>query len=617
VWADRAHLVERPFRGRKGEQLIYRIHFVPERDAQGVVVSVLTISYDVTDQKRMENELGMAAKVFETAGEGIVIMNPEGAVLKVNPAFTRITGYEFADVAGRILFECGSHDDDAKSSYARCQSELRRSGRWLGELRRRRKDGELYIKRLSVSSVRNERGEEVYQIGIFSDISQARFYETQLQHVANHDSLTGLPNRALLARLLDLSIVRARETDRTLAVLFIDLDGFKALNDRFGHQAGDQALVEMGRRLRGNLRDADTVSRIGGDEFVVVLTDLSAQPECEVAATRLLQALSAPIETDGVQVSLSASIGVALYPADADEADNLLRLADEAMYVAKRGGRNQFSLSGNIVPGGARLNSELMRDLRVALDEDRIDAYFQPIIDLATGRAVKAEALVRWRHPTRGVVSPDEFIPFIEETRLIYEIGARVFAKALAVTQKWNACCVDGRPRRISVNRSANEFMAPSGVAAWTTLLDKHHHAGGMLSVEITESLFLDDRPEVLAQLAQLRSAGVTVALDDFGTGFSSLAYLKKFEIDELKIDRSFISDVVDDASDRAIVESVIAMAQKLHLQVIAEGVETDAQAELLRSVGCDYAQGYLYARPMPADEFLAFVTARVCEVVM
>jgi EAL domain-containing protein (putative c-di-GMP-specific phosphodiesterase class I) len=309
-------------------------------------------------------------------------------------------------------------------------------------------------------------------------------------------------------------------------------------------------------------------------------------------------------------VTLSASIGIALYPNHADDSDSLLRRADEAMYSAKRTGRNQCVFFGGDARASAKLDGGMVHDLRHALEQDQIEVYYQPIVDLVSGRVYKAEALVRWKHPLRGQMSPAEFIPIAEEAGLIHAIGNRVFQKAMQVVREWNRICPGGSLRNISVNRSPREFLGPDGADGWIAQLQAHQVSADMLSLEITEGLLLNDSPKVLAQLAQLRAMGMTIALDDFGTGFSSLSYLKKFDIDFIKIDRSFVLDIVDDQADRAIVESIIAMARRLGIKLIAEGVETQAQAALLAAAECDFVQGYLYARPMPEREFLTFVCA-------
>lgn len=590
-----------------GKPAVHHMHFIAERDNAGDVVSVLVIGNDVTEQKRADAEIRMAANVFESSNEGIIITDLTGRVVKANPACTRITGYENAELLGMpaFLIDSSLHGESFVSAIS---NSLQTQGTWTGEIESRFRNGQQFPMRMSISAVYAASGETSQYVGIFSDISQLKRHEAELEYIAHHDTLTSLPNRVLLIDRLQQAMAQVRLADKILAVLFIDLDGFKPINDRLGHQVGDQTLVEMGKRMTDSLRTSDTVARIGGDEFVVLLPGLSNADECEHLTRRILKEIAEPIDVKGHSFSLSASIGIALYPNDADDADSLLRYADEAMYTAKRTGRNQYVFCETVPRQGFHFNSSV-HDLRIALDQDQIEVHYQPIVDLTTGCVTKAEALVRWRHPERGLVSPAEFIPIAEETGLIHAIGTRVFSKAVGVAQAWNSQCKGGELRRISVNRSPREFLDVDGVDSWMALLDGQcSNIGHMLVVEITEGLLLDDRPKVLDQLTQLRSVGMSIALDDFGTGFSSLAYLKKFAIDYLKIDRSFVLDIETDPSDRVIVESVIAMARHLGIQLIAEGVETNAQASLLSAAHCDYAQGYLYARPMPEAEFLDFV---------
>ncbi|MFZ5580330.1 MAG: sensor domain-containing protein [Pseudomonadota bacterium] len=594
-----------------GQRMFMELRSIPEFAPDGQVGSVLTIARDFSAQREMEDGLRMAASVFQAAREGIIITDPKGHILDINPAFTRITGYSREEALGQRPAMLSS-GQQYRAFYQSMWSSLRTEGAWAGELINRRKNGEHYFEHLDIVAVHDANGQLKHYIGIFSDVTALREHERHLQHIAHHDTLTGLPNRLLLIDRLTQAIAIARRASRMLAVLFIDLDGFKPINDNHGHASGDRVLVEIARRMAHTVRTGDTVARLGGDEFVVLLSGLSDTRECESTTRRLLDAIAKPVALEGHTLNLSASIGISLFPNDGDDPDILLRYADQAMYSAKAAGRNQFVFHDDDAREKNRIDGQLIHDLREALEHDQISVHYQPIVDMATGRVVKAEALARWTHPERGEVSPSVFIPVAESAGLIHAIGDRVFAHATRVAREWNTRA--GRtaddPLRISINRSPRQFFNRDGVCGWVHHLIEKEISGEHLTIEITEGLLLDDRPDVLRQLDQLRAMGMKVALDDFGTGYSALSYLKKFEIDILKIDRSFVRDIVEDPSDRAIVESIILMAKRLGIKLVAEGVETHEQAELLAAAGCDMAQGYFFARPMPEAAFMDFVLA-------
>lgn len=587
--------------GRRREYEFF-VTTIPSTDS----VRTLTLARDISERKAAETNLRIAAGVFETAREGIVVTDPAGVILDLNRAFTHITGYRREEMIGNrtSLLKSGRHD---REFYSAIWKALHQNGTWAGEVINRRANGELFTEQLSISAVYDERGETLRYVGVFSDCSQFRRQEQQLDFIVRHDTLTGLPNRILLTDRMRQAVDQACRTGGMFAVLFIDLDGFKPINDRYGHDVGDRTLVEMAARMTQVLRAGDTVARTGGDEFVLLLTDLAGTADCERTARELLEAIALPVVAIDTPITLSASLGIAIHPDDSDDPDSLLRYADQAMYAAKRLGRNQFVFYGEDLQHEARLDGGMVHDLRLALEQGEIEVHYQPIVDLATGKVLKAEALARWTHPQRGPISPAEFIPVAEEAGLIHAIGQQVFRIAVRVAQEWNRVCPERR-RRICINRSPREFLAADSVAAWRSELHSQQATGEMVELEITEGLLLDDRPAVLFQLEQLQAMGMTIALDDFGTGYSALSYLSKFDIDCIKIDRAFIRDIVEDDGDRAIVESMIAMARRLGIGVIAEGVETAEQAALLAAAHCDSVQGFFFARPMPEAEFLAFV---------
>lgn len=432
--------------------------------------------------------------------------------------------------------------------------------------------------------------------------------EQQMYRQASYDQLTGLPNRRLFGNRLSEEIAKAERSRSSLTVLFIDLDRFKEVNDTLGHESGDDLLIEAARRIRACVRESDTVARLGGDEFVVILPKTDDVVPQDRIAQSIVEIMTQPFPLGDHNAYVSASIGISSYPQDADNAEALISCADQAMYAAKGMGRNCFSFFNHSMLEQSRQRLELISELRGALDAGQLEVYYQPIIEVASGRAVKAEALLRWHHPELGMVPPDRFIPIAEETDLIQEIGAWVFREAADTAKRWHTLHGQDGVGKISVNMSPRQFTKNSGVQS---LID-YLHAGGIdpsyLVVEITEGLLLDDSSAITEKLELLRAAGMQLSLDDFGTGYSAMAYLKKFNIDYLKIDRSFVRDLETDPGDRAIAEAIVVMAHRLGLKVIAEGVETEGQRALLMAVGCEYVQGYLYAKPMPVEMFLEYV---------
>ena len=608
--ADTGQATERELTSTQADdtRCVIRIRYVPELEKDGQLTGVLAVGQDISAQRAMEDRLRMTASVFSATREGIMITDASGHILEVNPAFSRITGYERGEALGATpsLLASGRHDH---SFFRAMWSSLSQQGHWSGEIVNQRRNGERYTAQLDIAAVDGHNGSVRYFVGVLADVSRLKQHEAHLRHVAYHDDLTGLPNRLLLRKRLTKAIARAERRGHRVAVLYLDLDGFKPANDVHGHATGDQVLQTVARRLADSVRSSDVVARIGGDEFVAVLADVPSLPECEATAHRLLDAINEPIVVQGRCLTLSASMGASLFPDDERDPDILLRYADHAMYSAKAAGRNQLIFYSAIADCKTLGDARMIHDLRQALEQDQFTVHYQPIVDIATGRIVKAEALARWLHPSRGLVLPSVFIPVAENSGLIHAIGERVFRHAARVAREWNrrASAPPDDLLRIAVNRSPRQFTSRDGASGWLKHLSSEGISGRMLSIEITEGLLLEDRAEVFAQLEQMQGFGMTVSLDDFGTGYSSLSYLKKFDIDYIKIDRSFIRDISVDESDRAIVEAIIAIGRRLGIKLIAEGVETRAQAELLSAAGCDMAQGYFFAPPMPEEQFLAF----------
>lgn len=564
---------------------------------------------DISNLKGNDGCRLVAASAFEASREGVVITDKEVCIQDVNPAFSLITGYSFGEVIGNKpnIISSGEHD---KLFYKAMWSSLKNEGSWSGEIRNRHKKGRLYTAYLSIQAVRDDVGDIKHYIGSLSDISQIKNKERYLQYLAYHDALTNLPNRLMLSSLLSNALAAVNKNDSLLGVLCLDLDGFKPINDDYGHEVGDKVLVEVSRRLLEQTRSTDKVVRVGGDEFVVLLVGVQDAEVCAHAANRLLDAIAKPIVIGEDTVDLTVSIGICLQSGESGgDTDVLIRHANQAMCMAKSGGRNQYVFFGRSRLNDNQESIRTVHELRRGLKNDQFAVYYQPIIDLATGRVTKAEALVRWKHPKHGMVPPSEFIPIAENGGLINEIGGLVFRNAARVAYTLNSYEEIGSDMvQISINRSPRQFLHRDGVDQWIDYLRAHNIPGELIGVEITEGLLLDDRPNVLQQLNLLRSNGISISLDDFGTGYSALSYLTKFKIDYLKIDRSFVKDIVVDTDYRAIVNSIIHMAKQIGIQTIGEGIETEEQRDMLKAAGCDMAQGFLYARPMPENEFIEFV---------
>ncbi|HEX8989419.1 MAG TPA: EAL domain-containing protein [Rhodocyclaceae bacterium] len=554
------------------------------------------------ERKNTEHELQIAASVHEAISEAIMVTDANDRIIAVNPAFTQVTGYTADEVIGQTprILRSGRHDH---AFYQKLWQALEASGRWEGEIWNRRKNGEEYPESLSINTLRDVNGRVLRRIAMFADITEKKRTEETIWRQANYDALTDLPNRRLFRDRLEHEVMKAERAGLYVALLFIDLDRFKEVNDTLGHHAGDLLLVEASKRICSFVRATDTVARLGGDEFTVIMSDLFDTDRVGEVAQAMLNALAQPFLIGKDSVYISASIGITIFPSDAGNIESLLRNADQAMYAAKEQGRNRFSYFTASMQATAQRRLQLSTDLRTAINTDQFEVYLQPIVELATGHVHKAEALLRWRHPVHGLVEPSQFIPIAEETGIINDIGDWVFRESARLAKRWReeAPAADlERGIQISVNKSPRQFFSGNTHHTWINHMTDIGLPTTAIAIEITEGLLLDDRPEVAEKLTQFRDAGFSISLDDFGTGYSAMGYLKKFPIDFLKIDQSFVRDMATDHGDQAIVEAIVVMAHKLGLKVIAEGVETEAQRDMLKAAGCDYGQGYLFSRPLP-----------------
>lgn len=581
----------------------------PILDNEGRVTGYVAVKEDITQRKQVEAELRIAAIAFESQ-EANIITDADQVILKVNHAFTRITGYSAEEAVGNTpsMLKSGRHDD---VFYRGMMESLHHDKFWQGEVWNRRKNGEIYPEWLNITAVTNDQGWTTNYVAAFSDITQHKQAEETIHNLAFHDPLTGLPNRRLLMDRLQQTLLSSSRHQDNGAILFIDLDKFKELNDTKGHNIGDLLLIEVAQRLRTCVRTDDTVARLGGDEFVVMLEELSgdsdqAAIQAEMIAEKVLNAINQPFLLQGHEFHSSPSIGISLFH-DADQTvDEVLKRADTAMYQAKNAGRNTIRFFDPATHAAMEARMAIEADLRTALSREEFILYFQLQID-HNQRALGAEALLRWQHPARGLVPPLKFIPLAEETGLILPIGQWVMETAGAQLRAWkNAPGFEHL--QIAVNVSARQFRQPDFVDQVSSMIARFGFQPDRLKIELTESMVLDSIDESITKMQALKLLGVRFSLDDFGTGYSSLAYLKRLPLDQIKIDQSFVRDITTDSNDAAIVKTIIAMADNLGLDVIAEGVETEQQREFLQLNGCVSYQGYLYSRPVPLSEFEAVV---------
>ena len=559
-------------------------------------------------EREVKEQLYFTAQLVDAIPSPVFYKDEHGRYLGCNRAFEQYIGKPREELVGMSVYDL-SPKELADRYHAADQVLYDNPGVQTYEAKVQSADGERKDVVFYKATFNKSGGDLGGLVGVILDITERKQGEEAIWREANYDGLTNLPNRRLFLDRLQQEMKKMQRNGQSLALMFIDLDRFKEVNDTLGHESGDILLAEAASRIRGCVRNSDTVARLGGDEFTVILPGIAETAHIENVANDIISALKQPFML-GMEIAyVSASVGITYYPRDAQELDMLLINADQAMYDAKAHGKNRFSYFQPAMQMAVKDRLQLGKDLRNALELQQLEVYYQPIFDLQTGIIVKAEALLRWNHPQRGKVSPAQFVPVAEDLGLINDIGDWVFRQAVAASKHLKE--LTGRVVQISVNKSPRQFFTGSTHETWIDHLQQAGVGGEYIGIEITEGLLMDERPEVLEKLLQFRDAGIQVSLDDFGTGYSAMGYLKRFDIDYLKIDRSFVRDMVDDASDRAIVEAIIAMAHKLGIKLVAEGVETEEQRALLRSVGCDYGQGYLFSKPVPKPEFIALLTEK------
>ncbi|MEE9330684.1 MAG: EAL domain-containing protein [Methylophilaceae bacterium] len=587
-----------------------------EKDIQSITqnAALAGIAIELANHNQ---EQRLAALIYQNTNESMMITDTNNIIVGVNPAFTADTGYSAEEALGKSPdFLKSTHHK--KSFYTKLNQKLNTTGKWQGEIWNQRKNGKIYTEWVRINTIYDKNNEVINRVSLATDITKRKESEDLIWKQANFDVLTGLPNRHMFHDRFKQEIKKTQRANLPLALLFIDLDEFKEVNDTLGHHMGDVLLKETANRLVSCVRESDTVayidavSRLGGDEFTLILSELK-DPQCVVRiAQNILKKIAEPYHLGDEVTYISASIGITLYPADSSDIDTLIKNADQAMYTAKKKGRNRFSYFTASMQKSIQKRMRLTKDLRRAIEKQEFHLVYQPIVNFRTGKIHKAEALVRWQHPTKGLISPADFIPIAEETGLINEIGNWVFLEALEQSIEWRKSIHSNF--QISINKSPVQFYNIANSESddylnWPNYLRDRGLSGECIAVEITEGLLLDTSDNLRNYLFAFRDAGIQVALDDFGTGYSSLSYLKKFDIDYIKIDQSFVQNLGIESDDMALCQAIIVMAHKLKLKVIAEGVETQEQHDLLKTAGCDFGQGYFYSKPLTSDNFENFLT--------
>ncbi|HEX5363492.1 MAG TPA: EAL domain-containing protein [Gallionella sp.] len=590
----------------RGEPRHFEVRKVPIFDRENRRTGLVIIGRDVTAAKQTEEQLREAAAVMRHTHEGVVITDTSPKILAVNDAYINITGYSAEEIIGKnpSVLSAGR---ESKEFYQAMWRDILEYGHWHGEVWNRRKSGEIYPQLLNISTVYDDHQAPVRYIGVFSDITHIKENQAQLEFMAHHDPLTQLPNRVLIETLLQQDLDQAHRHTLLSGVLFIDLDHFKPVNDSFGHLVGDELLQAVAKRIGARQREGDTLGRLGGDEFILLLSLLHDPQDAAVVASDLIAALSEPFQlSGGHEIFIGGSIGISLSPQDGESVSELMKNADAAMYLAKENGRNQFSFYTPELNADARNNLTLENALRRALQQSELTLHYQPKVDLRSGRIIGAEALARWQQPDGNWISPAQFIPIAEKSSLILDMGNWVIEQSCRQVRFWLDQGLDDIC--IAINISARQFRSGNLDQQLSRAFERHGIAARYLEIELTESMLMQEPKRAIDTMHKLKQLGLKISLDDFGTGYSSLGYLSRFPIDTLKIDQSFVRGVVTDPDDAEIASAIIGLAHRMKLRVVAEGVETPEQLAFLRSNHCDELQGYYFSKPLPADDFAALV---------
>ncbi|MEY8264065.1 MAG: EAL domain-containing protein, partial [Bermanella sp.] len=590
--------VQYRMRHKNGEYQWYQAEGKALKDEKGQAYRMAGSQINITEQMHTHERLSLANTVFEQSSEAILVTDSQGRIEAVNPACCLLTGYEQEEVLNKSFLLLNSKKNERALINA-IQQALKKNNCWSGEIWSRKKTGEEFAESIMINAVKDDNGETVRFIALFTDITDQKQTQELIWKQAHYDNLTQLLNRHSFTQYLQQAV----KVQCPFSLLFIDLDHFKQINDTLGHKTGDELLIQAAARIQNCVRTSDIVARFGGDEFTVILTGIKNINSIKRISHDIIMHLAEPYNLNDENAYISASIGITQFPIDSEVVEDLYKYADQAMYDAKRAGRNRFAFFTQKMQEDANKQRKISADLRIALEQNQFKVLYQPIINLASGKIYKAEALVRWLHPQKGTISPADFIPIAEDTGLIIEIGDWVFKQAAMQAKIWRKS--HSAQFQVSINKSPVQFYNsdPNNEENWGLFLETINLAGNGITVEITEGLLLDSVNVVKDKIDRFHHSGMQISLDDFGTGYSALSYLKKFQIDFIKIDQSFVKNIENDAYDKILCETIISMAHKLGKKVIAEGIESEQQRQFLLEAKCDYGQGYLFSRPISSDE--------------